>query len=220
MATTYWTFRLTLTDQPGGLAHVADALARLGANILDVDVHLVDRTDVADDIVVELPFWCEPAAVEHALRQIGVQDISARRLDPHELTDSPTRAIDVAARLVRSAVTDADIADILPSLVRCERIWLGPAPGLRPCHLAERALARSAPVVQTAWLSHLSSGGRPAPAWVAAVPWGPRLDQVACLARRSLRFTATEVARAQSLLSLAASLREGRSLAAPSARRP
>lgn len=207
MATTYWTFRLTLTDRPGGLAQVADALAQLGANILDVDVHLVDRTEVSADIVVELPFWCEPTAVEQALRHIGIHDISGRRLDPHELTDSPTRAIDVAARLVRSEVTDADIAEILPGLVRCERIWIGPAPGLRPCHPAERAIARSAPVVQSDWMAHLPGNGRGTPPWVAAIPWGPDLAHVACLARRGPRFTATEVARAQSLLSLAASLR-------------
>lgn len=207
MASTYWTFRLTITDRPGGLAQVADALARLGVNILDVDVHLVDQTEVVDDIVVELPFWCEPTAVEHALRSLGIAEISGRRLDPHELTDSPTRAIDVAARLVRSDVSDADLAELLPCLVRCERAWLGPAPGLRPCRPAERALARHAPVVQPDWLAHLPTPGSSTPPWVAAIPWGPDQALVACLVRRGPRFTSTEVARAQSLLSLAASVR-------------
>lgn len=80
MSTTYWTFRLTLLDHINGPAEVADTLAGLGATLLDGHLHPSGQDRAADDLVIALPYWCEPATVEGALRAVGIHEVAARRL--------------------------------------------------------------------------------------------------------------------------------------------
>lgn len=211
MTSTYWSFRITLTDRPGGLAEVARAVADLGVNVLDLDVHLLDAGDptsvesrVADDLVVELPYWIDPTLVELCMLRAGARDVSGRRIDHHELVDRPARLLDVASSLVRTGATDDDVAAALRAVVTCERVWLGPARGFAAEGLAGSALGAQTPVVGREWVKSL--GATSAAPWVVAVPWGH--GQVAVVARRRLGFTATEVARLQALLTLAANVRD------------
>ena len=207
MSSTYWKFRAELADRPGGLAAASSAIAGLGANILDVDVHLLEPGKVADDVLVELAYWAEPVAVEHALRAAGATEVSGRRLDPHDLVDGQTRVLDLATRLAQAAATDAELTAVLPALVDCDVAWLGPAPGLPGSPAQEHAVSRKEPKVAREPLARLR-GGRDGQVWVVAVPWGPTGERVACLSRSSPRFSSTEVARLQALLGLVSSLRK------------
>jgi hypothetical protein len=209
MTSTYWKFRAELADRPGGLAAAASAIAELGANILDVDVHLIAADRVADDMTVELAYWNEPGAVEHALLSAGAARVSGRRLDPHSLVDGPARALDLATRLVASGATDAELVDVLATQVDADRVWLGPPPGPAGDPLGAVALADQRPKVGREALAAIR-GDHDGKVWVAAIPWGPGGQHVACLARRTPRFSATEVARAQALLNLAAAVRGAR----------
>lgn len=214
MASTYWSFRITVPDQPGGLATVAQAMGALGVNILDLDVHLLDGDDmscddVADDLRVELPFWVEPAMVEASLRAVGVDEVVARRVDPHELVDIQSRTLDLARSLVESSAPDGDLVGALRSLLGTEQVWLGPIDGLRSFATIDEALAGRHPVVGREWVKRTGDGVG-ARAWVVAIPWGGSLDRVAVGVRASPRFTSTEIARARALLSLATVVRPRR----------
>ncbi|MFP4511473.1 MAG: hypothetical protein ACLFRV_00835 [Acidimicrobiales bacterium] len=205
MASTYWKFRAQLGDRPGGLASAARVFADLGANILDVDVHLLEPTQVADDVVVELAYWAEPGAVEQALLAAGATEVSGRRLDPHELVDGQARVLDLATRLVQAPDLDAELVAVLRALATCDLAWLGPAPGLVASPAQEHALAHHEPVITREPLARLA-GDRDGKVWVAAIPWRVAGDRVACLARLAPRFSATEIARVQSMLGLVDSL--------------
>lgn len=212
MVSTFWSFRITIPDRPGGLADVARALGAIGVNILDLDVHLLDCEDlscddVADDLVVELPYWIEPAIVESTLREIGATDVSARRVDPHELVDSQSRALDLARKLAESGASDADLAVALGAMLGSMMVWLGPVDGLATHGVADEALAGGHPVVGREWVKRTTSGLGARP-WVVAIPWGVGLDRVALGVRTSGRFTSTEIARARALLDLVTVLRQ------------
>lgn len=211
MASTFWSFRITIPDEPGGLANVARALGDLGVNILDLDVHLLDCTelncaDVADDLRVELPYWVEPAMVEASLRKLGATEISARRVDPHELVDIQSRTLDLARGLAESGARDADLAVALRSLLGAHQLWLGPVHGLATHATAEEALEHGHPVVGREWVKRTTSGLGARP-WVVAIPWGRSLERVALGVRPTGRFTSTEIARARALLDLVTVLR-------------
>lgn len=213
MVSTFWSFRITIPDRPGGLADVARALGSIGVNILDLDVHLLDCQDlscddVADDLVVELPFWMEPAIVEMTLHEVGASDVSARRIDPHELVDSQSRALDLARKLAESGAGDSELAVALGAMLGSTMVWLGPVDGLATHGVADEALAGRHPVVGREWVKRTTSGLGARP-WVVAIPWGAELDRVALGVRTSGRFTSTEIARARALLDLVTVLRRG-----------
>jgi ACT domain len=213
MASTFWSFRITVHDQPGGLAAIAQALGALGVNILDLDVHLLDCDelrcdDVADDLRVELPYWVEPAMVEATLREIGVEEVTARRVDPHELVDSQSRVLDLARSLAESGATDADLGVALRTLLSAQQVWLGPVHGLASHTTADEALAGGHPVVGREWVKRTTFGLGARP-WVVAIPWGSDLDRVALGVRAEGRFTSTEIARARAMLDLVTVLRQG-----------
>jgi hypothetical protein len=211
MASTFWSFRITISDQPGGLGAIAHALGELGVNILDLDVHLLDCEDldchdVADDLRVELPYWVEPSMVEARLRDVGATEISARRVDPHELVDIQSRTLDLARSLAESGASDADLGMALRSLLHAQQVWLGPVHGLATHATAEEALAGGHPVVGREWVKRTTSGLGARP-WVVAIPWGRSLGRVALGVRADARFTSTEIARARALLDLVTVLR-------------
>jgi hypothetical protein len=215
MASTYWSFRITLADRPGGLAEVARAVADLGVNVLDLDVHLLDvapaglgaETAVADDLVVELPYWVEPGLIELCLLRAGARDVTGRRIDPHDLVDDRTRLLETAGVLVRSGADDDALRAAVRAVVVCDDVWVGPARGLGAHGVARDALAGVSPVVGREWVKRVPADGGRAP-WVAAIPWGHHHERVVVLVRARLRFTATEVARVQALLVLATTVRD------------
>jgi hypothetical protein len=211
MGSTFWSFRITLADRPGGLAEIARQLGELGVNILDLDVHMLDCEDlrcdtVADDLRVELPYWVDPAMVEASLRGAGVTEITGRRVDPHELVDSQSRALDLARSLAESGASDAELAVALGALLGSQQVWLGPVHGLATYAVVDEALAGGHPVVGQEWVKRTTSGLGARP-WVAAIPWGARRDRVALGMRAERRFTSTEIARARALLDLVTVLR-------------
>ena len=178
-----------------------------GANILDVDVHLLDHDQVTDDMVVELAYWAEPVALEHALRAVGAREVTARRLDPHELVDGPTRVLDLATRLARTGATLDDLRTTLVDLLGADHCWFErPDPGVGGSPLVAEAVERCAPVVGLGYLARLPGTGADTRVWLVAIPWAGAESTVVVLARRRARFTSTEVARAQAFLGLASAL--------------
>ncbi len=217
MTSTYWRFRLTLPDHPGGLADVTRAVADLGVDVLDLDVHRLDprhkeegrstaasaleRALVADDLVVELPFWVAPTMVERALLSAGAASVRGQRIGPHDLVDADVRALTLATALVRR---DADAASIrvgLRSLLACDHVWLASEPALAPIAVVEEARRNGTVAVGRERMLRL--GPCADPAWLVALPRGVGQRQVAVAVQACGPFTATQIARARALLDLA-----------------
>lgn len=226
MTSTYWRFRLTLCDHPGGLADVTRAVAGLGVDVLDLDVHRLDPHHqesscagdpddriglVADDLVVELPFWVEPTMVERALLEAGARSVRAQQIGPHDLVDADARTLALATALVRRDADAASIRAGLRSLLACEHVWLAPEPALAPLDVVDEA--RRSGTVAVGRERMLRLGPSAEPAWLVALPWGPSQRLVAVAAQAGGPFTATQIARARALLELAHAVR--RSVASP-----
>ncbi|QGG95007.1 ACT domain-containing protein [Actinomarinicola tropica] len=218
MSSTYWRFRIAISDHPGGMAEVAAAVGDLGVDVLDVDVHRLDVTSgevrgeldlVVDDLVVELPFWVEPTMVERALLHAGARSVRGRRVDPHDLVDARARALVLAAGLVRAIDEGDAVRAALRAVVDCDRVWWAP-PGdvADPIVVAE---ARRTGQVATGreWL--LRRGPLREPAWVVAVPAG---EGVVVAVQTCGPFTATQIARARAVVDLVAAVRDASGAAA------
>lgn len=219
MTSTYWRFRLTLLDHPGGLADVTRAVADLGVDVLDLDVHRLDPRHqeagpsatpalegalVADDLVVELPFWVAPTMVERALLAAGASSVRGQRIGPHDLVDADVRALTLATALVRREADATSIRAGLRSLLACDHVWLASEPALAPIAVVEEARRNATVAVGRERLLRL--GPWADPAWLVALPWGGH-RQVAVAVQASGPFTATQIARARALLDLADAVR-------------
>ena len=142
--TRLWTVRATVDDVPGRLAVLAASLARRAVNILSVQVHLTP-----DGPVDELLVSADPALAEKDLAA-AVMDGGGRTptvcaADAHALVDGPTRALNLATRLVRAPEDlPAALAGLLPGV---ELVWRAEPP------------TGHEDTLTTIWLSDPSGGG-------------------------------------------------------------
>ncbi|MEO3861281.1 GNAT family N-acetyltransferase [Acrocarpospora sp. B8E8] len=88
--------RTTVDERPGRLASLASALAEKGGNILGLSVQ-PDTDGTVDEFVAEIPASAED--VRAALEEAGGRRVLVLPASAHELTDEPTRALLLAARL-------------------------------------------------------------------------------------------------------------------------
>ncbi|MEV2271835.1 GNAT family N-acetyltransferase [Nonomuraea africana] len=88
--------RTTVDERPGRLASLAAALAERGGNILGLSVQ-PDTDGTVDEFVAEIP--ASPETVRAALESAGGRRVQVVPASAHELTDEPTRALLLAARL-------------------------------------------------------------------------------------------------------------------------
>jgi len=111
-----WRIRTEVDEKPGRLAAVAGALATSGANILDLTV-AVDVSGTVDEFVVDAPRGIGVAELVAVLDSAGGRRTVAISASPHELTDEPTRALLLAARLHADPRT---LPDALAKLLRAD----------------------------------------------------------------------------------------------------
>lgn len=97
---TLWQIRTVVDDEPGRLAALAGSLADLSVNILSVQVHPVVAGAV-DDFVADAPEELTEEDLVAAVAAGGGRRAVVRPADVHGLADPPTRALQLAARLVR-----------------------------------------------------------------------------------------------------------------------
>ncbi|GAA5067853.1 RimJ/RimL family protein N-acetyltransferase [Thermocatellispora tengchongensis] len=88
--------RTTVDERPGRLASLAAALAGRGGNILGMSVQ-TDTDGTVDEFMADIP--ASPEAVREALEGAGGRRVQVVPATAHELTDEPTRALLLAARL-------------------------------------------------------------------------------------------------------------------------
>ncbi|MEV5542516.1 GNAT family N-acetyltransferase [Saccharopolyspora shandongensis] len=96
---TLWRLRASVTDTPGRLAHLAGALAALGADIRTMQVHPV-AGGVVDEVLLHVPSRVSGRELVAAVEAAGGRDVTAVRADVRELDDVPTRTANLAIDLV------------------------------------------------------------------------------------------------------------------------
>jgi GNAT superfamily N-acetyltransferase len=96
---TLWRLRATVDDRPGFLAVLAASLALRSINILSVQVHATESGAV-DDFLVDAPDELSEDDLRAAVLKGRGRDAWVRPADAHGLVDTPTRLLDLAARLV------------------------------------------------------------------------------------------------------------------------
>jgi ACT domain len=191
--------RVDLPDDPGRLAALATVLAEHDVNILSLAVHGKDATTVTDDLVIDMRDVSLLGSLICALHEISPQ-MSITRADTHALVDAPTRALDIAAWLVRRP---DQLGRALARLVGAEE--------------AEQALGgtadeRPAGTEQPSGIERPVGAQRPAdaPPLHRLTVGVPGLGRVSVW-RRWAPFTITEHARAQALARLVSEVNRVRS---------
>jgi methylglyoxal synthase/L-amino acid N-acyltransferase YncA len=120
-----WNIRATVDDVPGRLAILAASLARRAINILSVQVHLTPDGPV-DELLVAASPVLSGADLASAVVDGGARTPRVTAADAHALVDAPTRALTLAARLVR---TPEDLPAVLTSLLPGAQLaWRAEAP--------------------------------------------------------------------------------------------
>lgn len=94
-----WRLRVELNDRPGTLARLATSLADKGCNILALTV-LPVPDGVIDDLIVSTPDDLRPAELVTLVRSVGGRCAGIAKAQMTDLTDAPTTALRVAAKLV------------------------------------------------------------------------------------------------------------------------
>ncbi|MGI8332077.1 GNAT family N-acetyltransferase [Actinomadura scrupuli] len=125
--------RTEIEDRPGRLAVLTAALAARGANILDLSVQ-VDTEGIVDEFVVDCPPHTEPSALGAALEVAGGARTAVVPARPQDLTDEPTRALSLLARL---RADPRALPETLAELLRAdEATWVsGPEAAEEPAGL-------------------------------------------------------------------------------------
>lgn len=104
-----WRLRVALTDRPGTLARLAASLAGMGCNILALTV-LPVPDGVVDDLIVSTPDDVRPADLVTLVRSVGGRCAGITQAQLTDLTDAPTAALRVAAKLVDHSAGYAESA--------------------------------------------------------------------------------------------------------------
>lgn len=96
----YWRVRAEIDDTPGRLAVIAGALTAAGANIHALEVHPAPN-GVIDQFLIEVPEDTSAERICAAVNAVGGRHTHAVPTDVLALLDAPTRALELAARLIR-----------------------------------------------------------------------------------------------------------------------
>jgi hypothetical protein len=109
----FWRIRTRIDDTPGRLAVVAGALAAAGANIQALEAHPAPG-GVIDAFLVETSQATTAGQLCAAVHAVGGHEVRAVPADVLALLDAPTRALELAGRLVREPESfDAVLAELL-----------------------------------------------------------------------------------------------------------
>ncbi|HEX4792118.1 MAG TPA: hypothetical protein VH372_26865 [Actinospica sp.] len=109
----FWRIRTRIDNTPGRLAVLAGALAAAGANIQALEAHPAPG-GVIDEFLVETSQATTAEQLCAAVRAVGGREVRAVPADVLALLDVPTRALELAGRLVREPESfDAVLAELL-----------------------------------------------------------------------------------------------------------
>ncbi|MEV7226232.1 GNAT family N-acetyltransferase [Polymorphospora sp. NPDC051019] len=120
-----WRIRATVDDRPGYLSVLAASLALRSVNILAVQVHTTEAGAV-DDFLVDAPDTLDEADLLAAVERGRGRDAWVTRAEAQGLADQPTRALGLAARLVRDPEC---LGELLRSLLGATAVTWRPTPG-------------------------------------------------------------------------------------------
>lgn len=121
--------RVAVPDRSGKLGAAGSALGRAGVDIRAVDVHLLDGSNVADELLVDLAGRIDPPALEPLLAASGARLLHLARASEHELVDLCVRATQASARLAQAL--DGAVAllpEVVTGIVPADRVTVA-APG-------------------------------------------------------------------------------------------
>jgi hypothetical protein len=192
--------RVELPDVPGALARVATVISQLDGDVVSVDIHELDGHCAVDELVVEVLTELDRRTLASALEAAHAGIL----LSCVPTSPRPEPVLD-ALEWAHELATGGDPAAVLAASCHSAKVWVAAIDTARGVPAGRLALARGGPVVQR---SHDLPGplatGTAASSWLLAVPDGPPgTRSLAFLARPgSLRFTASEVARAAALMAL------------------
>jgi hypothetical protein len=196
--TTVWRVRTEIDDTPGRLAVFAGALAAAGANIHALEAHPT-AGGVVDEFVVEASPHTTAEQLCGAVRAAGGRAAHAASADMLALLDAPTRALDLAGRLVRRS---SSLAAVLADLLDAHSVVVGEASDRASAGGAAAGSAAAGGVIDAD-----DAGGGLGGAGEGTTLRLLRPDgSLVTLTRPGMPFTATESARAQSVLDLQAEL--------------
>ncbi|MFC4561782.1 hypothetical protein ACFO4E_07925 [Nocardiopsis mangrovi] len=170
-----WRMRVGVSDVPGGLAALTAQLARLGVDIRLLHVH-PGGAEAIDEFYASVPSDVEPDRLRAALVRAGGRDAVIEPADAHELSDTASRALSLAAGLVAGTATLPRSLAALSGAGGVEHQAVAP-PGLTADGLSGERMALASP-----------EGG------------------VLVLSRPGMPFTAVEFARCRALVDVAGSL--------------
>ena len=202
--------RVELPDLPGALAKVASVISEHDGDVVSIDIHELDGQQAVDELVVEVLTELDGRVLGAALEKAGAGIL----LSCSPTSPRPEPVLD-ALGWARALAADGDpetLAHILASACHSAKVWVAPIDDAREVPAGRLALARGVPLVQRTHDLPAPLAGRAASAtWLLAVPDGqPNTRCLAFLARPgSLRFTASEVARVDALMSLYRTLIDG-----------
>jgi GNAT superfamily N-acetyltransferase len=124
---TLWRIRATVDDRPGFLSVLTASLALKAVNILAVQVHTTEAGAV-DEFLVDAPHFMTEADLRAAVERGRGRDAWIAPAEAQSLADQPTRALALAARLVRDP--DA-LGDALRTLLNADTVTWRPAGSTR-----------------------------------------------------------------------------------------
>jgi hypothetical protein len=182
-----WRVRTEIDDTPGRLAVFAGALAAAGANIHALEAHPT-ATGVVDEFVVQASPHTTAEHLCGAVRAVGGRAPHAAPADVLALLDAPTRALELAGRLVRRS---ASLASVLADLLDAHSVEIGDA--------GDAAHARGIGDVGEAANGHGGAEG-------TTLLLSRHDGSLVTVTRPGMAFTTTESARARSMLELEAGL--------------
>ncbi|MDQ6617826.1 MAG: ACT domain-containing protein [Actinomycetota bacterium] len=203
---TRYRVRIELPDRPGALAKAAAAIATVGGNVMSVDIHEIDGERSVDEILVELPDSCEPTTLSSVLSDADAGALLSVRADS-AIVDPIVRALHWVGFALEAEPQDCDLAlaHSLSEICTTDMAWVWSPEEAEQLQAGRRALALgSAVVTREAELPPGVASDHQGPSWVMAVP-DDQLNpsRVGFAARTSsVRFTASEVARAEALMSV------------------
>ncbi|WP_282692160.1 GNAT family N-acetyltransferase [Streptomyces sp. CC208A] len=100
--TVLWRMRTTVDDAPGSLAALCTVLARLGVDILTLQTHPLTEGTV-DEFLLRAPAGLAAGDLAREIGKAGGRDTWTERADAHDLVDTPTRVLGLAARTALDA---------------------------------------------------------------------------------------------------------------------
>ncbi|MGW7452102.1 GNAT family N-acetyltransferase [Streptomyces sp. NPDC054787] len=102
-AATLWRMRTTVRDEPGSLAALCTALARNSVDILTLQTHPLPEGGTVDEFLLRAPQQLASADLTRAIAGAGGHSTWIERADAHDLVDTPTRVLGLAARTALDA---------------------------------------------------------------------------------------------------------------------